>query len=242
MLPIPTLEVKIPILFWPLFITYTSSEFCPIWGTLNSLTSGVVPTSNLLAPFLLFNVTFWPVLNGWFGIWIVLVGIDTVSFISPIILSTFIAPPEVVPTPTDWIPLKYIISSTSDSNLVVSTGILILLFNTSMLEPKVCAIPVCLNTLITFLNGYKFNTLKDSTSEVFPEPTLNEPPIAIVFGISVTKISWIKPLAAPTVIDFARPIVSVLTPTLNELVKFTIELLKPDIETEVWSFNSIKGK
>ena len=106
MLPIPTLVVKIPILSCPLLIMYTSSEFWPKWGTLNSVTNGVVPTSNLFAPFLLFNVTFWPVLNGWFGIWIVLVGIDNTSFKSPITVSTSIAAPFVVPTPTDWGPLK----------------------------------------------------------------------------------------------------------------------------------------
>ena len=135
MLPIPTLEVKIPILFWPLFITYTSSEFCPIWGILNSVTRGVVPTSNRFAPTLLFKVTFWPVLNGWFGIRIVLVGIDTTSFKSPIKVSTSIAPPFVVPTPTDWGPLKNITLSGCESNFVVLTGILILLFRASTLEP-----------------------------------------------------------------------------------------------------------
>ena len=77
-----------------------------MWGTLNSVTKGVLPTSNLFAPFLLFKVTFWPVLNGWFGIRIVLVGIDTTSFTSPTNVFTSIAPPFVVPTPTDWGPLK----------------------------------------------------------------------------------------------------------------------------------------
>ena len=126
-------------------------------GILNSLTRGVLPTSKRFAPFFLFKVIFWPVLNGWFGIWIVLVGIDTVSFIPPIILSTSIAPPDVVPTPTDWGPLKYTISLTSDSNLVVLTGILILLFNTSILDPAVWAIPtsparpLCIR--ITFLKS-----------------------------------------------------------------------------------------
>ena len=122
MLPIPTLVVNIPILSLSFLITYTSREFSPKWGTLNSVTSGVLPTSKRFAPFLLFKVTFWPVLNGWFGIWIVLVGIDTVSFISPIILSTLIAPPDVVPTPTDCGPLKYTTSLSSDTNLVVLTG------------------------------------------------------------------------------------------------------------------------
>ena len=73
---------------------------------MNSLTSGVLPTSKRFAPFLLFKVTFWPVLNGWFGIRIVLVGIDTTSFKSPTNVSTSIAPPTVVPTPTDCGPLK----------------------------------------------------------------------------------------------------------------------------------------
>ena len=92
-------------------------------------------------------------MNGWFGTCIVRVGIETVSFISPVTLSTLIAPPDVVPTPTDCGPLKYTISLTFDVNLVVLTGILILLFNTSTLEPKVWAIPVCLWTLITFLKS-----------------------------------------------------------------------------------------
>ena len=106
MLPIPTLVVKIPMLSLPLFIIKTSSEFCPIWGTLNSVTKGVVPTSNLLAPFLLCKVTFCPVLNGWLGRWIVLVGIDKFWFVSPTTYSTLVAPPLVVPTPTDCFPLK----------------------------------------------------------------------------------------------------------------------------------------
>ena len=70
------------------------------------MTKGVVPTSNLFAPFLLFKVIFWPVLKGWSGIRIVLVGIDTFSFNPPTTVSTLIAPPGVVPTPTDWGPLK----------------------------------------------------------------------------------------------------------------------------------------
>ena len=106
MLPIPTLVVKIPILSGPLLITNTFSEFSPKWGTLNSVTSGVLPTSKRFAPFLLFKVTSCPVLNGWLGIWIVLVGIETTSFKSPTNLSTSTAAPFVVPTPTDWGPLK----------------------------------------------------------------------------------------------------------------------------------------
>ena len=44
-------------------------------------------------------------------------------------------------------------------------------------------------------------------------------------------MSCIKPLAAPTVILLASPILSVLIPILNESVRLTIELLNPDIET-----------
>ena len=139
-------------------MTNTSVEFAPINGSLNSVTKGVRPTSKRFAPALLFRVSFCPVLNGWFGIWIVLVGIDVLSTISPMILSTLVAPPAVVPTPTDCAELKYMISFTSESNFFVCTGILILLFKTSILEPRVWAIPTCLKTLITFLSGYMFNT------------------------------------------------------------------------------------
>ena len=160
-------------------------------------------------------------------------------------MSTSIAPPFVVPTPTDWGPLKNITSLGSDSNFVVLTGILILLFRASTLDPAVCATPVCLSTLITFLASNRFNTCKNSMSAsapTFPEPIFIEPPIATLDGILFTWISWIKPFAAPIVIVFASPTESVPTPTLNELVKFTIELLNPDMDTDVWSFNSINGK
>ena len=209
------------------------------------MTNGVRPTSKRFAPFLLFNVSFWPVLNGWFGIWIALVGIGVLSTISPTTLSTLIAPPDVVPTPTDWGALKYIISFVSESNFFVWTGILIWLFNISIFDPRVCAIPVCLCTLITFLNGYTFKTLNNSISLALltlPEPTLNEPPIETEFGICVTNISWIKPPAEPIVIAFASPILLVVTPILNESVRLTIELLNPDIETASLSFNSMNGK
>ena len=106
MLPMPTLVVTSPILSGPLLITNTSVEFCPKNGNLNSLTNGVLPTSKRFAPFLLFKITFWPVIKGWFGKWSVLVGIEVLFLISPTTLSTLIAPPAVVPTPTDWGPLK----------------------------------------------------------------------------------------------------------------------------------------
>ena len=106
MLPIPTLVVTRPILSGPLSITYTLVEFCPVNGNLNCCCNGLVDTSNLFAPFRLFKISSWPVLNGWFGIRIVLMGIETVVFKSPINVSTSIAPPTVVPTPTDWAGLK----------------------------------------------------------------------------------------------------------------------------------------
>ena len=75
------------------------------------------------------------------------------STISPITLLTLVAPPGVVPTPTDWGALKYITSLISELNFLVWTGILILLFKTSIFEPSVWATPTCLKTLITFLKG-----------------------------------------------------------------------------------------
>ena len=73
---------------------------------MNSATFGVLPTSNLFAPLLLFNLTFCPVLNGWFGKCIVLVGMDKFCFVSPTTYSTVVALPAVVPIPIDWGPLK----------------------------------------------------------------------------------------------------------------------------------------
>ena len=146
--------VRIPILSGPLLITYTSRVFLPTWGTLNSVTLGVLPTSNLLAPLFLTKVTFCPVLNGWFGTCIVLVGIDKSFTTSPTKYFTLVAPPLVVPTPTDWGPLKYTKSFVLDSNFLVFTGILIWLFNTSITDPEVWAIPIpppsFLCTFITF--------------------------------------------------------------------------------------------
>ena len=70
-------------------------------GTLNSATLGVLPTSNLSAPIFLNKVTLCPVLNGCLGRCIVLVGIDKSCTTSPTIYFTLVAPPGVVPTPTD---------------------------------------------------------------------------------------------------------------------------------------------
>ena len=174
--------------------------------------------------------------------WIVLVGIDKLFLVSPITCSTSIAPPAVVPTPTDCGPLKNLMSFLSDANCFVSTGMNIWLFNMSIWEPNVWAIPACLWTLITLGVGNTSNTFNSSVSVVFPEPTLNEPPIATELGIEVTKISCITPLALPTFIVCASPTVTVLTPTLKVFVKFTIELLNPDTDIASWSFNSTKGK
>ena len=220
----------------------TSVVFWPVNGNLNVLTTSVGPTSNLNAPFLLLRFTFCPVLNGWLGIWIVRVGIDKLLLVSPITWSTSIAPPAVVPTPTDWGPLKNIKSFLSETNFLVLTGINIWLFNTSISEPKVWAIPACLCILITFGVGNISNTFNISVSVVFPEPTLNDPPTATELGIEVTKISWITPLALPTFIVCASPILSVLIPTLNVFVKLTIELLNPDTDIASWSFNSTNGR
>ena len=79
-------------------------------------------------------------------------------------------------------------------------------------------------------------------SVVFPEPTLNELPMLIVLGIDLTEISWTNPATLPMVIASDNCVLSVLTPTLKAFVKFVILVLKPDIETASWSFNSINGK
>ena len=101
-----------------------------------------------------------------------------------------------------------------------------MLFNTSILDPNVCAIPVCLKTLMILLVLNKFKTFKVS------EPILRDPPIATVFGISVTKISSILPLTFPSVMVFPKPVVSVAIPTLNDPVKLTIDVLKSEIEID----------
>ena len=87
-----------------------------------------------------------------------------------------------------------------------------------------------------------FITLTTSGVLTLPEPIRIEPPTDILLGILVRRISWTNPLALPSVISDAKLVESVVTPTLNESVKFFISVLKPDIETESWSFNSINGK
>ena len=102
----PTFVVTKPILSGPLLITNTSDELAPKNGSLNSWTKFVLPTSNLFAPFRLLIVIFCPFLKGWLGILIVLVGMETSVTLSPMNVSTLIAPPIVVPIPTDCLPLK----------------------------------------------------------------------------------------------------------------------------------------
>ena len=51
----------------------------PLSGIWKVCTSPLSETPNLADPVFLFNDTFWPVLKGWFGICIVLVGIDKFS-------------------------------------------------------------------------------------------------------------------------------------------------------------------
>ena len=203
-----------PILLLSFLITKTSVEFCPTNGSLNSVTFGVLPTSNLKAPLFLLIVNLWPDTKGWFGIWIVRVGIDTLLLTFPINLFTFIALPVVVPIPTDWGPLKYIFSLLKDSNLFVLTGSIASVFKKSTFEPDVCATPTFLLTLNALLIGKTFSTSTVSVSTVFPEPILTELPADTSFGISVKKISCIKPLAEPTVIVDANDTLSVETPTL----------------------------
>ena len=221
-----------------MLITYKSWEL-KVSGILNVCTNPFVDTPiEVLSPAAIFKVTFWPVLNGWLGRWIVLVGTGILVLTSPTTFSTLIALPDVVPTPTDWGALKKITSFFLDSNFLVLTGILILLLRTSILEPNVCAAPAtptALWTLITFLVLKTFNTLKNSV------PIFKNPSTETVFGISVTCISSIFPLVLPTVIVLARPIVFVLTPILNDPVKFTIEVLSPVTEIDELSFNSING-
>ena len=60
-------------------------------------------------------------------------------------------------------------------------------------------------------------------------------------GILDTVISSMSPAEADCIVD-KSVILDVLTPTLNVSVKFTIEVLKPDIDTQVWSFISNNGK
>ena len=115
-----------------------------------------------------------------------------------------------------------------------------LLFNTSTLDPKVCAAPVFLNTLNIFSLSKTFSIF--SISVVLPTPILTDPPIETVGGILLTKISWTRPLKWPTVIDLPSETVSVLTPTWKESVKYGIEVLNPDMNTVSLSLSSIKGE
>ena len=87
-------------------------------------------------------------------------------------------------------------------------------FKKSTFEPDVCATPIFLLTLNALLIGKTFSTSTVSVSTVFPEPILTELPADTSFGMSVKKISCIKPLADPTVIVDANDTLSVETPTL----------------------------
>ena len=79
-------------------------------------------------------------------------------------------------------------------------------------------------------------------SDVLPEPTLKELPILTVSGIDLTEISWTNPATLPDVIASDNCVLDVLTPTLKASVRFVIFVLKPDIDTASWSFNSMNGK
>ena len=114
------------------------------------------------------------------------------------------------------------------------------MFNISILEPKVCATPTFRNTLITLLVSKILRTL--SVSVELPTPILIDPPTETVDGILLTNTSWTKPLELPTVIDFPSDTVSVLTPILNEFVKFVTDVLNPETKTESLSLSSTNGR
>ena len=80
---------------------------------------------------------------------------------------------------------------------------------------------------------YTFNTFTSSTLVAFPEPILRVPPIETVLGILSTNISSTTPLELPVDIVFPRPTLSVLTPTWNVLVRFNMDVFKPDMITEL---------
>ena len=176
------------------------------------------------------KVILWPVSNGWLGRYIDLSGISISSIISPIWYLIIEEVPDV-PTPTDWGGLKNTTSSTLESNCFVLTEIVKLLFKASTLDPNVWAEPTCLNTLNALFVLKTFNTFNSSV--VTPTPILIDPPIETLDGILLTKISWTTPaelLAA--IIDFAKPTLSVETPTLNVSLKFNIVVLNPTIDTD----------
>ena len=74
-----------------------------------------------------------------------------------------------------------------------------------------------------------------------PEPTLMLLPTETLSGNLLTKISSIELVTPTTLILFARATREVVTPILNESVKFCIDVLKPETNTKSWLFNSIKG-
>ena len=65
------------------------------------------------------NVSFLLFLNEWPSIKIVWVGIWRISVIPPYVTETAVEMPAVVPNPTDSIGLKYALSLTLDSKLLV---------------------------------------------------------------------------------------------------------------------------
>ena len=95
------------------------------------------------------------------------------------------------------------------------------------------------NTLNILFVSKILRTLRSSVE--LPTPILIVPPTDTVFGILLTKISWTIPFKLPTVIDLPNETVSVFTPTVNESVKFGIDVVNPEINTESLSFNSRKG-
>ena len=242
-LPTPAAVVTIPMWSSSFLIINTSVVVSPWKGNVNvSAGEGVGETLNCELESAISDVdkpTFCPVLNGWFGMRMVLGTRPTSVLRSPMNVST-LWPIPVVPTPTDCLALKNIISFLLDSNFFVLTGTVKLLVNESTLEPKVWAIPEFLNTLIALFLLKILRTF--SVSLLFPSPILNDPPIEMLFGISLTNISSTTPFTLPTFIDFANPTDAVDNPALNDPVKLTIVVLNPETTTASWLSISMNGR
>ena len=116
------------------------------------------------------------------------------------------------------------------------------MFKKSTFEPAVWATPTFLLILNPLLSGNTSNTWAVSVTIVFPEPILIELPDETILGMSVRKISCIKPPLSPIVIGDAKVTLWVDTPTLYVPAKLNISVLNPDNLRLSWSFTSINGR
>ena len=87
----------------------------PTSGRLNVVTPLSFETVNAYPTVGFVKVTFWFVVNGWFGRSILWVGVDTIFFISPLVAKAVEPKPTTVPTPIDSWGLKYTKSFTLES-------------------------------------------------------------------------------------------------------------------------------